>query len=120
MTICSPHCSERLDATREPELSNCVQIGSRYMLSLRPASTASEAQVVGCGSATTSRSSFGSAFIDSGMRVMLLLACPCTNMRPHVVFLLDLIFRQSTASNQRVSGMPGVSIIFLESKRETR
>src|SRR6185437_13393376 len=54
--------------------------GSRYMLSLRPAPTASEAQVVGWGSATTSRSSFGSAFIDSGIRVMLLLACPWTNI----------------------------------------
>src|SRR5215472_17918943 len=52
-TICSPHCSERLEATREPEASNCVQAGKRYMLSLRPAFTANDAHVVGCGSATT-------------------------------------------------------------------
>ena len=50
------------------------------MFSLRPACTASDAQVVGCGSATTSRSSAFNPFSDSGMRVMLLLAWPCTNM----------------------------------------
>jgi hypothetical protein len=41
---------------------------------LRPAFTDSDAQVVGCGSATTRRSSFASPFNDSGTRVMLLLA----------------------------------------------
>ena len=74
VTICSPHCSARFDATREPLHSNCVAMGRRYMSSLRPACTASEAQVVGCGSATTSSSSAFNPFIASGMRVMLLLA----------------------------------------------
>ena len=44
------------------------------MFSLRPACTASEAQVVGCGSATTSSSSAFRPFNDSGMRVIELLA----------------------------------------------
>ena len=70
LTICSPHCIARLDATREPLHSNCVATGSRYMSSLRPACTASEAQVVGCGSATTSSSSAFRPFNDSGMRVI--------------------------------------------------
>ena len=40
--------------------------------------------------------------------------------RAHVVLLRDLILRQQVAaSNQRVSGMPGVSMIFLSSKRDT-
>ena len=64
----------RFLAMREPAHSNCVATGSKYMLSLRPACTASDVQVVGCGSATTSSSSDLSAFIDSGMRVILLLA----------------------------------------------
>jgi hypothetical protein len=29
VTICSPHCSDRFDATRDPEVSNWVAIGSR-------------------------------------------------------------------------------------------
>src|ERR1700740_3177754 len=80
LTHCSPHLIERVDATREPVPSNEVQTGSKYMLSLRPALTASEAHVVGCGSATTSNSSAARPLSDSGIRVMLLLACPWTNM----------------------------------------
>jgi hypothetical protein len=120
LTICSPHCSERFDATREPDASNCVQAGNRYMPSLRPASTASDAQVVGCGSATTRRSSLASAFSDSGMRVMLLLACPCTNIARRLSFWSTWSFGSRTASNHRVSGIPGVSMIFFESKRDCR
>ena len=36
--------------------------------------------MVGCGSATTSSSSAFKPFSDSGMRVMVLLAWPCTNI----------------------------------------
>src|SRR6185437_5817544 len=93
LTICSPHWSARFEATREPLHSNWVATGSRYIFSLRPACTASDAQVVGCGSATTNNSSALRPFIDSGMRVMLLLAWPCTKTA-HIVFLRDLILRQ--------------------------
>ena len=31
----SRHCTERLDAVHEPEVSYCVAAGSKYMLSLR-------------------------------------------------------------------------------------
>ena len=59
--------------------TGCISAADTCCPCVRPP-TASDAQVVGCGSATTSRSSFGNAFIDSGIRVMLLLACPCTNI----------------------------------------
>ena len=45
---------------------------------------------------------------------------PLNEHRPHSILLIDLILWQRTASNQRVSGMPGASIDFLESKRESR
>ena len=51
---------------------------------------------------------------------MLLLACPCTNIARTLSFWSTWSFGNSTASNQRVSGMPGVSMIFLESKRDCR
>ena len=120
LTICSPHCIERFEATRDPLHSNWVATGSRYVLSLRPALTASDAQVVGCGSATTSSSSFSKPFIDSGMRVMLLLAWPWTNIALTLSFWATWSLGSRTASNQRVSGMPDVSIIFLDSKRPCR
>src|SRR5690242_18847871 len=80
LTIGSAHCIERLVAMREPLHSNCVATGSKYILSVRPAFTASDAQVVGCGSATTSNSRVFRPFIDSGMRVIELEACPCTHI----------------------------------------
>ena len=94
LTICSPHCSARLEATREPRHSNWVATGSRYMSSLRPACTASDAQVVGCGSATTSSSSAFKPFSDSGMRVIAVAGVALHEHRLQIVFLGDLVLRQ--------------------------
>jgi hypothetical protein len=54
------------------------------------------------------------------MRVMLLLAWPWTNTALILSFCATSAFGRIAASNQRVSGMPGVSISFLSSKREAR
>ena len=104
LTICSPHCIARLDAAREPLVSNCVAIGSRYMLSLRPAWTASDAQVVGCGSATTSSSSALRPFSDSGMRVMVLLPWPCTNMAFTLSFCATWSFGRASRRTSASAG----------------
>ncbi len=51
--------------------------------------------------------------VDSGIRVMELLAWPNTIIALTLSLCSTWSFGSSTASNQRVSGMPGVSIIFL-------
>jgi hypothetical protein len=76
------------------------------------------AQVVGCGSATTSSSSFSTASAAGGMRVMLLAAWPNTSIARRLSGWSTWSLGRTVASNQRVSGMPGVSIIFLEAKRD--
>ena len=50
--------------------------------------------------------------VDSGMRVMELLAWPNTIIALTLSLCSTWSLGSSTASNQRVSGMPGVSIIF--------
>jgi len=51
---------------------------------------------------------------------MLLLAWPCTNIARTLSFCSTWSLDSSTASNQRVSGIPGVCMIFWESNRDSR
>ena len=104
LTICSPHCSERFEATREPvrlELGADRQkvdvvLASGFDRERRPGGR----MRVGDHEQIRAPSM---PFSDSGMRVMLLLACPCTNIARTLSFCVDLVLRQdSTASNQRV------------------
>ena len=64
---------ERFDAVTEPEVSSCVQAGSRYTPSLR-SGIADEAE--GYGSTTTMMSIFSMAFLMSSPRVCEFGACP--------------------------------------------
>src|SRR5258708_19727780 len=77
LTICSPHCSERFEAVRDPFISKLVPAGRIYVPFLRSERTA---HVVGYGSHTTSRSSFSIPLAACGMRVIVLPPCPMTNM----------------------------------------
>ena len=73
--------------------------------------------MVGCGSAITSSSSCSSPFTISGMRVTVLPPWPITNRALHLEGCSIWSAGSTTASNQRVLGMPGVSISFCEWKR---
>ena len=55
----------------------------------------------------------------SGMRVTVLPPCPKTIMALRLSFCATWSFGSIAASNQRVDGMPGVSIICLDSKRDS-
>ena len=54
----------------------------------------------------------------SGIRVIVLTPCPMMNMACTLSGWLTWSFGSSVASNQRVEGMPGVSISFLSGKRD--
>ncbi len=55
----------------------------------------------------------------SGMRVTVLPPWPNTIIALTLSFCATWSFGSSVASNQRVDGMPGVSMICLESKRDS-
>ena len=54
----------------------------------------------------------------SGIRVMVLTPCPMMNIACTGSGWLTWSFGSKVASNQRVLGIPGVSISFLLGKRE--
>ena len=64
-----------------------MQIGSRYMLSLAPGRH-ERGPGGGMRIGDDQQIKLRHAFMDSGIRVMLLLACPCTNM-PRTLSFLD-------------------------------
>src|SRR4029079_14076402 len=111
LTICSPHWMGCVECWRERAVSYLVAIGKRYVLFLR--SGASAAQVVGCGSATTSSSSFSMPFCACGMRVTVLPPWPNTIIALMLSFWDTSFLSHSVASNQRVDGMPGVFMVLV-------
>src|SRR5262249_9110254 len=116
LTICSPHWSERFEAVGEPDVSDWAQIGKREVAVLRSPSTA---HVVGCGSPTTSKTNFSMPLAPCRMRGTLVAPCPNTTIALRLSFCATWSFGSMTASNQRVDGMPEVSMICLESKRDS-
>src|SRR4029079_10110653 len=101
----------RVRVARELLVSWEVAIGSKEVLFLRAG--ASAAHVVGCGSATTSRSSASMPFCAFGMRVTVFPPWPMTNMHLMLSFCDTSFLSYSVASNQRVDGMPGVAIVLV-------
>jgi hypothetical protein len=99
---------------RDPSISKLVQAGNRYVPFLRSESTD---QVVGYGSQTTSRSSFSIPCAACGILEIVLPPCPMMNMAFMVSGWLTWSFGSNVASNQRVLGIPDVSMNVLLTKR---
>src|SRR5258708_34083876 len=116
LTICSPHCSERFEAVRDPFISKLVHAGRIYVPFLRSERTA---HVVGYGSHTTSRSSFSIPLAACGMRVIVFPPCPMTNMAFMGSGCDTWSFGSKVASNQRGLVTPGVSLNVLVARRGT-
>src|SRR5260221_2138594 len=116
LTICSPHCSERFEAVRDPFISKLLHAGRIYVPFLRSERTA---HVVAYGSHTTSRSSFSIPLSACGMRVIVLPPCPMTNIAFIVSGCDTWSFVRKVASDPRVLVTPGVSMNVLLAKRES-
>ena len=103
LTICSPHWIARLDAVREP----VGLVAGRRSAAGRCCSCAraSTAQVVGCGSATTSRSSFSMPFGRLRHAGHGVAAVPHDEHRLDVVLLGHLLL--AAAASRRTSASTG-------------
>ena len=78
------------------------------------------ANVVGCGSTTSIRSSLSIPSRITGSRVIEFAACPHATIARTLSGWSSWSFGDITASNHRVLGMPFASISFLDANRDTR